>query len=172
MEFNMTLLNFKPVAALALVLAFISNSQAAEVMIHNAWARPTVEGQQGGGGFMTLMNHGKSDDKLLSASSTAAARMELHTMAMEGNVMRMRQVPSIEVKAGESVELKPGGLHVMFMGITKPLEKGTKVPVTFVFEKAGKISVDFIVQARTPEAAMKSTEAGKADEHDHSQHKH
>lgn len=168
----MTLLNFKPIAALTLVLAFISHSHAAEVMVHNAWARPTVEGQQGGGGFMTLMNHGKSDDKLISATSPLAARVELHTMSMEGEVMRMRQVPSIELKAGQSLELKPGGMHVMFMDLKQPLVTGTKAPVTLQFEKAGKVTVEFMIQPRPAGEVGKTGDASKTMEHDHSQHKH
>jgi periplasmic copper chaperone A len=154
----MSSLFFKRFLATAIGVACIATSPLAladkmtgDIEITNTWARPTVQGQQGGGGFVSFKNKGKTDDKLMSASSPAAARMELHTMSMEGNVMRMRQVPNIELKAGESVELKPGGMHLMFLDITKPLEKGTKVPVTFVFEKAGKVTVDVSVQPRAPE---------------------
>ncbi len=145
---------------------------AGDITIDHAWARPTVEGQQGGGGFMSVLNRSKSDDKLLSASSPAAARVELHSMTMQGDVMHMGPVSSIEVKAGEKVELKPGGLHVMFMDIAKPLQKGAKVPVTFVFEKAGKVTVDFIVQPRAPVDAAKPAVTSMADQNDPQPHKH
>lgn len=148
-----------------LVSASHAESMVGDIMLDDAWARPTVQGQQAGGGFIVLMNHGKTDDKLLSATSPAAGRVELHSMSMEGNVMRMRQVPNIELKAGKTVELKPGGLHVMFMDLKKPLEKGAKIPVTLVFEKAGKADVSFVVEAR---AAGK----GEAMNHDHHNHKH
>jgi periplasmic copper chaperone A len=154
--------------ALLICNLYAGSSWAADsaMMINNAWARPTVEGQQGGGGFVTLMNHGNTDDKLIGASSPAAARVELHTMSMEGEVMRMRQVPSIDIKAGQTVELKPGGLHVMFMDIKKPLQNGSKVPVIFEFEKAGKMNVDFDIMPRPK--FNKSGSGGM----DHSGHKH
>lgn len=140
---------------LSLVLMSATYAQhVGDMMAHEAWARPTVEGQQGGGGFVTLMNHGKTDDKLVSASSPAAARVELHSMSMEGNVMKMRQISSIAIKAGDTIALKPGGLHVMFMDLKKPLAKGSKVPVTLVFEKAGKMEVDFEVTAKPADASM------------------
>jgi periplasmic copper chaperone A len=154
MEFNMSSLLFKRFLVSAIGVACIAASSlacAGDITVTNAWARPTVQGQQGGGGFVSLKNMGKADDKLMSVSSPVAARMELHTMKMEGDMMQMRQIPNIEIKAGESVELKPGGMHLMFMDINKPLEKGTKVPVTFVFEKAGKVTVDVSVQPRAPE---------------------
>lgn len=162
----MSSLLFKRIFTIALGVTCIAVSQlasAGDIAITNAWARPTVQGQQGGGGFASLKNNGKADDKLMSVSSPAAARMELHTMKMEGDMMQMRQVPNIELKAGESVELKPGGMHIMFMGITQPLEKGTKVPVTFVFEKAGKVTVDFDVKPRL---------TAQAEGMSHGEHKH
>jgi periplasmic copper chaperone A len=165
---NFSLLAMRFIPTLLICNLFAGSSWAADsaMMVHNAWARPTVQGQQGGGGFMTLMNHGKADDKLLSASSPAAARVELHTMSMEGEVMKMRQLPNIAIKAGETLELKPGGMHVMFMDIKKPLENGSKVPVTFEFEKAGKVTVDFQIMPR-PKFHM-SGKDGEA----HEGHKH
>jgi copper(I)-binding protein len=133
--------------SLLLSTAAHADSMIGDIMLDDAWARPTVQGQQAGGGFIVLMNHGKSDDRLLSASSPAAGRVELHSMSMDGDVMRMRQVPNIELKAGKTVALKPGGLHVMFMDLKKPLDKGAKIPVTLVFEKAGKATVDFEVKS-------------------------
>jgi copper(I)-binding protein len=137
------------------------------IEVTQAWARPTVEGQQGGGGFLKITNKGKADDKLIGASAPVAERMELHTMTMENNVMRMREIKEIVVKAGETVELKPGGLHVMFMGLKQPMAKDSKVPVTLVFEKAGKLTVQFAVQPRAPEGST----AAEA-QHGHGAHKH
>jgi periplasmic copper chaperone A len=145
--------------------ACAQSTPAAPIEITQAWARPTVEGQQGGGGFLRITNKGKADDKLIGASAAVSDRVELHTMTMEGNVMRMREVKEIVVKAGETVELKPGGLHVMFMGIKQPLAKDSKVPVTLVFERAGKITVPFAVQPRAPDGAADSKQ-------DHGAHKH
>ncbi|MFN3226440.1 MAG: copper chaperone PCu(A)C [Hyphomicrobiales bacterium] len=87
------------------------------------------------GGFLTIMNTGDSDDRLVSASSSVAERVELHTMTMDGDVMRMRELEDgIALPAGEMVELAPGGLHVMFIGLTGPFVAGETVPVTLTFE--------------------------------------
>lgn len=133
-------------AALALATA----QAAAQVKVEGAWARPTVAGQQGGGGFMALV--AAKDDKLVGGSTPVAQRFELHTMAMKGDVMEMREVSKVDLPAGQKVEFKPGGLHVMFIGLKSPLKVGDKVPVTLKFEKAGEVKVDFEIMAR-PKAA-------------------
>jgi periplasmic copper chaperone A len=125
----------------------------AQVKVEQAWARPTVAGQQGGGGFLSITS--KAADRLLSGSTPAAERFELHTMSMKGDVMEMRQVDAIELPAGKTVELKPGGLHVMFIGLKQPLTIGSKVPVTLKFEKAGDLKVEFDVVSRPPAAIGK-----------------
>ena len=80
-------------------------------------------------------------DQLISASSPIAAEMQLHTMSMEGNVMKMREVKAIDVPANGSVELKPGSLHLMFMDIKTPLKAGESVPVRLKFQKAGELEI-------------------------------
>jgi copper(I)-binding protein len=112
-----------------------------------------VPGQQGGGGFLSLTSSG--GDRLIGGSTPLAQRFELHTMAMKGDVMEMRQIDAIELPAGKTVELKPGGLHVMFIGLKQPLALGTKVPVTLRFEKAGEVKVEFEVASRPAPAAHK-----------------
>ncbi len=144
--------------AAAIAALFVCLSAQAQVKVNNAWARPTVPGQQGGGGFMTLQS--PKADKLLSGSTPAAERFELHMMAMEGDVMKMREVKTIDLPAGQKVELKPGGLHVMFIGIKEPLKVGSKVPVTLKFEKAGEVKVEFEVTSQPAVSAQK-------DEHKH-----
>jgi periplasmic copper chaperone A len=143
---------------LALGLLIASAGAVAQIKIDNAWARPTVPGQQGGGGYMTLQS--PTADKLLSGSTPAAERFELHTMSMQGDVMTMREVKAIDLPAGQKVELKPGGLHVMFIGIKEPLKLGSKVPVTLKFEKAGEVKVEFEVMSQ-PAAS------GQKNEHKH-----
>jgi periplasmic copper chaperone A len=118
----------------------------AQVRVEGAWARPTVPGQQGGGGFLTLTS--PVADRLLGGSTPLAQRFELHTMAMKGDVMEMRELDAIDLPAGKKVEFKPGGLHVMFIGLKEPLKVGTKVPVTLRFEKAGQVKVEFDVTSR------------------------
>ncbi len=121
--------------------------KAGDIAIGHPWARPTVEGQRAGGGFMKLENKGKTDDRLLRASSEVAERMELHTMSVgSDNVMRMQEVKAIDIKAGQTVELKPGGLHVMFMGLKRPLKVDDRIKAELEFEKAGKVTVEFKVE--------------------------
>ena len=117
----------------------------AQVKVEGAWVRPTVPGQQVGGGFMSLRS--ERADRLLGGRTPLAERFELHTMAMEGDVMRMRQLDKIDLPAGQLVEFKPGGLHVMLVGLKRPLTLGTKVPVTLKFERAGDVKVEMTVMS-------------------------
>ena len=135
-------------ALVPLLLAVAATACLAQVRVDQAWARPTVPGQQGGGGFLSITS--ATADRLLSGSTPLAERFELHTMAMKGDVMEMRQLDAIELPAGKTVELKPGGLHVMFIGLKQPLALGGKVPVTLKFEKAGDVKVEFDVMPRPP----------------------
>ena len=114
--------------------------------IGHPFARPTNAGQQVGAGYLKLVNQGAAD-RLMSASSPAAASVEMHTMAMEGDVMKMRQVDAIDLPAGQTVELKPGGYHLMLMGLKAPLKAGDKLPLTLKFEKAGAVLVTVNVES-------------------------
>ena len=116
------------------------------IKIEDAYTRATVPGQQVAGGFMKIENKGVAD-QLISASSPVAAEVQLHEMAMDGNVMKMRQVKDILVPAGGAVELKPGGLHLMFMNIKAPLTAGETIPVKLKFAKAGEVEVKMPVNA-------------------------
>jgi copper(I)-binding protein len=154
-------------AALALGAAALLAVPAAQAHDHaltvsDAWARPTVAGQAGGGGFLKIKG-GPAADRLVGAASPVAQRVELHTMSMEGDVMRMREVRSVDVPAKQTVEFKPGGLHVMFIGLKEPLKTGSRFPMTLRFEKAGEVAVQVEVTPRGPGAA-----AG----HGHGSHKH
>jgi copper(I)-binding protein len=137
------------IAATSLGLGFSVHAQEAKVgniKIENAYTRSTVPGQQVAGGFMKIENKG-GVDQLISASSPVAGEVQLHEMAMDGNVMKMRQVKDIVVPAGATVELKPGGLHLMFMNIKAPLAAGATVPVKLKFAKAGEVEVKMPVNA-------------------------
>ena len=117
----------------------------AQVEIENPWVRATAPGAKVGGGYLTIRNKGAAPERLVGASSPAAARVELHVHVKEGEVMKMRQVPAFEVPAGGSFEAKPGGAHLMFMELARPFKEGEKVPVILIFDKAGQITVDFRV---------------------------
>ena len=145
-------------AALALGAATLATSahefKLGAITIGHPYARTTAPGQPTGGGFLKLVNQGASADKLLSATADVSSRVELHTMRMEGDVMRMRQVDAIELPAGGSVELKPGGMHLMFVELKAPLKAGDKFPLVLRFEKAGEVKVELKVEAG-PEAEHK-----------------
>ena len=124
------------------------------IAIGHPYARATVAGQPAGGGYLKLENKGDAD-RLLSASAGVAGSVELHTMSMDGDVMRMRQVDSIALPAGKTVDLKPGGLHIMFMGLKAPLKAGDSFPMKLKFEKAGEVTVNVKVEAPGKEAMGK-----------------
>jgi copper(I)-binding protein len=116
--------------------------------IGQPWARATPPSAPAGGGFLKITNTGSTPDRLVSASSPAAELVQVHEMKMDGNVMRMREVEKgLEIPAGGSVTLAPGGFHLMMMGLKGPLKQGASVPVTLVFEKAGRVEVEMTVEA-------------------------
>lgn len=120
-----------------LVASLLAASAQAQVTVKDAWVRATVPQQKATGAFMQLQA-GK-DSKLVSASSPVTPVVEVHEMVMQDNVMKMRQVLGIDLPAGKTVELKPGGYHVMLMDLKQPVKEGDVVPITLVVEsKDGK----------------------------------
>ncbi len=118
------------------------------IEIHEPWSRATPPTAPTAGGYLTLTNKGTAPDRLIAVESPAAAKAEVHEMKMEGSVMRMREVEGgLALPPGQTVELKPGGYHVMFTGLKAPFVKGSAVKATLVFEKAGRIDVEFDVAA-------------------------
>jgi copper(I)-binding protein len=132
--------------SLAAATAQAHSFQLGELKIGHPYARATAPGQPAGGGYLSIQNAGKAGDKLLSAKAEVSTSVELHEMKMEGDVMRMREVSAVEVPAGKTVELKPGGLHIMFMGLKAPLKQGDKFPLKLKFEKAGEVTVTVNVE--------------------------
>jgi copper(I)-binding protein len=115
-------------------------------------------GQPVGGGYVTIVNRGGADDRLVSVSvTTGAARVELHEMSMQNDVMIMRKLPDgVALPAGQTVEMKPGGLHMMLMGVTAPYKPGDIVHATLTFDKAGSVEIDIpVVDMRPGAKAMK-----------------
>lgn len=109
--------------------------------IEQPFARATAPTARAGGAYMTIVNSAATADRLLRAESSVAARVELHTVIKEGDVMRMREVPAIDVPANGKATLAPGGFHVMLMELKAPLRAGDTAAITLVFEKAGRIDV-------------------------------
>jgi len=136
-----------PLSTTLAPLAIAHEYKAGAIRIDHPWARPTQPGQQNGAVYLkTVVNRGKDGDRLVRASTPVAERVELHTMSMDGNVMRMREVADIPVPAGQTVKLEPGGLHLMLMGLKQPLKLGDTFPVTLEFERGGRTEVKVWVQ--------------------------
>lgn len=121
---------------------------AGDLAVADGWARAMLPGQPAGGGYLTITNDGAEADRLIGASSPVAGKVEVHTMEVVDDVMVMRPVEGgLEIPAGGSVELKPGGLHLMFLEVTEPFAEGDTVPVTLEFEKAGAVEVPLPVRS-------------------------
>lgn len=119
-----------------------------DLKIGHPWSRETAPGQSAGGGFLTITNNGKLADRLTSATSPAAAQVQIHSMSMTGGVMRMRELPDgLDIPAGMTVALKPGGYHIMLIGLKAPLKQGTMVPAELNFQRAGKVKIRFKVES-------------------------
>jgi len=153
-------------AALLFSLALGSlaaQAQNAPVQVDGAWARATVQGQRGTGAFMSLT--AKDATRLVGVSSPVAGVAEVHEMKMEGDVMKMRALPSLDLPAGKKVELKPGGYHVMLMELKAPLAKDSTVPVTLLFKDAK--GVESRLELKLPVATTAPGATGGAAEHKH-----
>ncbi len=129
--------------AAASAALFSTSALAADIMVHDAYARSAGKMAKAGAAFMQIMNSADTDDRLVAARSDVAAKVELHTHIQDANgVMRMVEVEDgIAVPAGGKAMLQRGGDHVMFMGIKAPFEQGEELAVTLVFENAGEIDV-------------------------------
>lgn len=167
-------MSLKSVVAIA---AFLASSVAlahsfkiGNLEIEHPHARATMAGQTNGAAYMQIENNGKADDKLISVSSPVAANAEVHSMSMEGDVMKMRALDGLEIKAGAQVEMKPGdGYHIMLLGLKKPLQAGDKFPMTLTFSKAGKVKI--IVHVSDKEMQAKPSEnKDEMNHHDHHNH--
>lgn len=138
-----------------------------DLLISGGFTRATLPNAPVGGGYLTITNQGSQADRLVSAASPVAGVTQIHEMKMEGDVMKMGELPSgIEIPAGSTVTLSPGGLHIMFMQLKQPLVEGAKVPLTLTFERAGVIEVQLDVGSIGADAPA----AGHAEHGDASGH--
>jgi len=135
----------KRFVVLCLLLAMPATAQEKMVMVEHAWARATSASQRVGGVFLTL--HAHRADRLLSVDTPVADMAELHETVKEGDVMRMRPIAALDLPAGGMTELKPGGYHLMLMGLRQPLTKGATFPLSLHFAHAGLVTVLVEVQA-------------------------
>jgi copper(I)-binding protein len=140
-------------AALGLAAAQAASAQAADyevgkIHIAEPWARATPKGASTGAGYMTITNNGAAPDRVVCVSSDASAQCQIHSMTMDGGVMKMRPIEGgLEIKPGETVTLKPSAAHLMFLDLKQPLQQGKTVKVTLKFETAGTVDVECPIAA-------------------------
>jgi copper(I)-binding protein len=135
-------------ALLSCLLVPATRAEESNIVVTQAWIRATPGGSRVAGGYLAIENKGPAVDRLLSASTEAARKIEIHEMAVTDGVMTMRPVEGgLPIQAGNTVKFAPSGLHLMIVGLSAPLLRGDKVPVNLKFEKAGEIAVSFDVQA-------------------------
>jgi copper(I)-binding protein len=154
-------------ALIALSTALLSTLALAQVSVKDPWVRATVAQQKATGAFMQLQS--AQDAKLVGAQSPVAGVVEVHEMAMDGGVMKMRAVPNLALPAGKAVELKPGGYHVMLMDLKGQVKEGDTVPVTLWVE--GKDGKRQNIELQLPARGM-AAPASMKPEHGHGSHKH
>lgn len=131
----------------------VQTAWAANISITDAWARVTMRGQAVGGAYMQIQSD--ADARLIGVSSPASARVEVHEMKMDGNVMRMRELKVIDLPKGKTVSLEPGGYHIMLLKLNKPIAAGDIVPLTLVVESGGKQqTVEVKAEARAMGSGM------------------
>ena len=156
-------------AFLAAALLSSASAQTPPVKVESAWTRATVPGQKGTGAFMTLT--AAQGLRLVGVQSSVAGIAEIHEMKMEGDVMRMRAIPGLELPAGQAVALRPGGYHLMLMDLKQPLLKDTQIPVTLRFTDAqGKplqMQLSLPVLLAAPVGALQSQHGGHGSHQGH-----
>jgi copper(I)-binding protein len=145
-EFNHMLRRTFGLLALATLAAFPAAAQeikAGDLVIAQAWSRATPKGSPVGAGYLTIRNNGAAPDRLVAVETEAAKVAQVHEMSMDGGVMKMRQLTNgLDIPAGKTVELKPGGFHIMLMELARPFAQGDSYKITLVFERAGRTTVD------------------------------
>ena len=128
----------------SLLIPGAAAAQTGQVEIKDAWARATPGKAENGAAYLTIET--PAPDKLVAVSSPAAKKTTLHTMTMDGGVMKMRPLDGLDVPANQPVTLKPGGIHIMLQGLNEPLQAGKSFPLTLTFEKAGERKVEVAVE--------------------------
>lgn len=129
-----------------------------DIEILHPWTRETARGIKVGSGYLYIINHGNTPDRLVSVSTKGVQTTEIHSMAVVNDIMKMEKMHhGIEIPGNGEITLKPGGDHIMFMGLSQPFKLGDKISAKLTFEKAGTIDVDFSVNAMGGKLPSKST---------------
>jgi len=155
---------FAAAAVLAASVTAAHEFKVGAIYIGHPWSRPTPKGANIAGGYLTITNKGKTADRLIGGASPAAGQIEMHEVVDVDGIAKTRPLANgIEIKPGKTVELKPGALRIVLLGLKEPLKLGQKIKGTLVFEKAGPIEIVYNVE-ENPGAAVSGV-AG-------AQHKH
>lgn len=159
------------IAAALCALALTAMSASAHdyaigpLKIMHPWARTTPNGAVVGAGFLKIKNDGAASDRLMGGTVEAASRLEIHETSADRGVTKMRELESgLEIRSGQTIELRPGGIHLMFKDLTRPLQNGERIKGTLTFEKAGKVEVEYLVQ---PVGAQEPAPPISHGEHSH-----
>jgi periplasmic copper chaperone A len=161
-KFDVLVASFVTVFALSGGAASALDYKVGALEIDSPWSRAVPKGAKVAVGYMTIKNTGTEPDRLVGGSTPVAGRFEIHEMSMDKGVMKMRPLPSgLEIKPGETVELKPSSFHIMMMDLKQPIQRGKPFKASLMFEKAGEVDVDFTVEAvgATPAAAAPTHDA-------------
>jgi len=134
------------IACFSAVFAMAAEYKVGSLTISEPWSRATPKGTRVGVGYMTIKNNGTTPDRLIGGSVDAADRFQLHAMSMKNGVAKMRELKGIEIKPGQTIEFKPGGSHIMFVNLKRPLSKGEHINGTLAFERAGKLQIEYSVE--------------------------
>lgn len=142
-NWKINLISIALAGLLAIILSGCSAAAAGpQIVQHDAWGRPSPKMAGAGAVYVVIENKGSQADRLIGAISPAAAKVEVHESYMEGDVMKMRPVPAVDVPAGGTLELKPGSYHIMLIDLIKPLERGSHISATLKFENSGNVPLD------------------------------
>nr|WP_283772476.1 copper chaperone PCu(A)C [Bartonella sp. G70] len=125
-----------------------SKYKLGDLEIIDPWARTTPKNTKVGSGYLYIINHSDTPDRLIAISTNGAKETEIHSMSVTNNIMEMKKIPNgIEIPGNGEIILKPGGNHIMFIGFSQPFQQNEKISAKLIFEKAGIIEVDFLVKA-------------------------
>lgn len=161
--------SFKQVnLALLTGLSLFAASANAAVVVEEAWVRGTVPGQQATGAFMKLTSD--TNGKLVRAKSDVAKSVEIHEMVMDGDVMKMREIPSLDLSKNQLVELKPGGYHIMFIGLHDQVKENDDIALELVVENADGTRENIALKAPVKPLAAKADQSVNAMNHGENQH--
>ena len=164
-------MHFRSILTLAIAFTFgaaahAHDYKAGDLQIQHPHARATVANQPSGAAYLAIENKGKLADKLIAVSSPVAKSAEIHTMSMDGNVMKMREVDGIDIKPSARVAMQPGhGYHIMLVGLKQALKAGDKFPLTLTFEKSGKVDVSVSVEEKDAKTGKTDADAAAHQHH-------